>query len=455
MKHILLLEPSGAICINPNLAAIIRLLCDNSYHVDIITIKRQYQQDWQYPNSSIILCEQGDYSTNLNNYSKMKQKYDLVIGVDQAILSASFLAKKMKVPLGFISYEILFADEVGIEYKATEIEACKDVSFAVAQDRVRGFLVSREYQIPLEKLICIPVTDEYSGDTAKNDYLRKHFKLSPDKKIALFTGAVSNKSMIKELLGEVKNWGSDWVLVLHSHFGFTRSQIEGYGSCFDLSRVYFSDLVINDMDDLLKVIASADVGIGFFAPTFETKYECKNMWFIGLSSGKFGMYLKAGLPVIINEVGEMSDLVRKYDLGIVVTKNSDINPSHLAGNDFDEMGRRCKEVFHKYLCFDNYSQELLQAVNNSLMNTKIECNNGIDRKYLDENTSAINRQIDLFNKIMNTVNSAQYITGANLSSPVQMYRWSKRYAKKIMRKFMRRPDFIAQFNQNIIRHFSK
>lgn len=455
MTNILIIEPTGAICINPNLSAIIKLLCDNSFKVDVISIKRKYQQEWNYPNSTLILCDQGSYELNVLQYEKLNEAYDLVIGVDQAITSASYVADKMKVPLIFISYEILFADEVGTNYKSIEIEACKNVSFAVAQDKVRGLLVSKEYNIPVEKIICIPVSDGFEGETPSNDFLRNHFQIPPDKKIALFTGSVSNKSMINELLGELVNWDESWVLILHSHFGFTKTQIARYERLYDLSKVYFSDLIINDIDDLLKVIASADVGIGFYTPTFETIYECKNMLFIGLSSGKFAMYLKAGLPVIINEVGEMSSIVRRHGLGVVVNRNSDINPVHLEESVFADLNRRSKEAYLKYFDFNKYSGDLLSAIRNCLDNKTVQFNNGIDKDFLVENLGNINLQIQLINQQIKTLNSTDYVTGRNLLHFSFMKKWLYDKLKPFLKLLLHHQNFISQFNDNIIRHYSR
>ncbi len=227
MKNILILEPSGAVSINPNLTAIIRFLCLNGFHVDIVSTKRRYVQTEICENSSLFLCAPGAYEVNIAQYRKLKSRYDLVIGIDQAIVSAAFIAAKIGAPLAFISYEILFADEVGEDFKTAEIEACRNVSFAISQDRVRGYLVSREYGIPLEKILCIPVSDSARDEIEKTQALRTHFRIPEGKRIAVFTGAVSEKSMIDELLSTVSQWPDDWVLVVTPTPGFRRRTSAG------------------------------------------------------------------------------------------------------------------------------------------------------------------------------------------------------------------------------------
>lgn len=399
MKNILLIAATGTISINPNLGAIVRLLCDNSFHVDIVSLQKNCQQNWNYQNSSLIICNNGSLESNIHLFAQLKMEYHLVIGVDESIIAASFISNKMKIPLGFISYEILFADEAGSDYKSIEIEACKNVSFAIAQDKVRAYLVSKEYGIPIEKILRIPVSDEYVMDIPNKDILRKHFKIPQSKKIALFSGAVTKRSMIDDLLDAVKNWDDNWVLVFHSYAGFSRPVIKQLSRKYDTSKIYISNLIINTTDELVDVIASADLGIGFFTPSRTSIFEGKNMLFMGLSSGKLAMYLKGGIPVMINEVGEMSDLVRKYKLGLVVNSKSEINPAFLNNMDIAELKNRIKNVYLEYFDFNRYANKILNVVENSMANKDHNPSQSIfNADYMqDINVGQINQLIYWFN----------------------------------------------------------
>lgn len=456
-KYILILEPSGAVSINPNLTAIISFLCEKGFHVDIVSTKRHYAQAEVCANSSLFLCVPGAYEENLEQYRNLKIRYDLVIGVDQAIVSAAFIAAKMGAPLAFISYEILFADEVGEEFKRAEIEACKNVSFAISQDRVRGYLVSREYGIPLEKILCVPVSGSARGDVGKTQVLRKHFRIAEEKRIAIFTGAVSGKSMIHELLSSVGQWPDDWVLVVHSYAGIRASDIGKFKRKHDLSRVYFSDMKIDSIDELLQVIASADLGVCLFKPSLETRYEGKNMLFIGLSSGKFSLYLKAGLPVMINEVGEMSELVRTHGLGRVVSSASDINPGFLDHMHPEDIRRRCRELCARCFDFDTFSADLLAAVTDCVNGARqIGTGRGIDPAAIQREIGQINRLSEWFNEVARIRISRSYKAGESMFHPASLAAWLYATAKPLLKKMLRRDggDFIERFNTDIVRFYS-
>ncbi|MGA9407350.1 MAG: hypothetical protein WBW71_09490 [Bacteroidota bacterium] len=450
---ILIIEPTGAICINPNLGAFVKLLCDNAFHVDIVSLENNYSQDWSYPNSNLILCKRGSLEGNIPCLRKLKSAYNLIIGVDQSIIAASVIAEQMSVPFGFVSYEILFADEAGVEYKTIEINACKNVSFAISQDETRAILVSREYGIPLEKIFCVPVSDGFERDIPKSDLLREHFNIPAGKKIALFSGAVTKRSMIDELLCEVNNWDSKWVLVLHSYIAFSKSEMRNFRKKYDTGKIYFSDLRITTIERLLNVMASADVGISFFTPNFSSKYECKNTLFMGLSSGKFAMYLKAGLPVIINEIGEMSNLVRQNDLGIVVQKMSQTNPSFLESMNIADLRDRCKKVYLRHFDFNRYSKGLLEIVKQSFeTGTKRERNISVDPTSPLQRLSYINQLSYWFNQARDARTSKNYLLGQNIVSPNLLVWWLYKKVKAMAKKILRYEPrhFVLQFNDNLI-----
>ena len=256
------------------------------YHVDVLAIKGTgFSQDWSYPNSTLLLCDLSASEDRVfRTLERLHSSYSMVVGVDYGIVAAAKYAEKFAIPLAFISYEIFFADEIGLERKTDEINACKNVAFAVSQDVIRAYLTSREYGIPSESIIRMPVSDELNVHASKSNLLRGHFRIGADARIALYAGAVSEeRAMVEELLAEVPNWPSDWVLVLHSNRGFTGEQRSYFAREYDTSRVYFSDLSIEGAERLAEMTSSADLGIAFFKCNFSNRYTGKNILFIGLS----------------------------------------------------------------------------------------------------------------------------------------------------------------------------
>ena len=273
----------------------------------------------------------------------------------------------------------------------------------------------------------------------------------------MFTGAVSEKSMIEELLSTVSQWPDDWVLVVHSYAGIPASEIRKFGKKYDVSRVYFSDMKIDSFDELLRVIASADLGVSFFKPTLETRYEGKNMLFIGLSSGKFPLYLKAGLPVMINEVGEMSELVRTHGLGRVVSRVSDIDPAFLDQLNPEDTRRRCQELYATRFDFDAFSGDLLAAVTDCVCGVQRSgSGRGIDPASIEHEVGHINRLSEWFNSAARARSSRYYKTGESMFHLASLASWVYATAKPLLKRTLRRDggDFINRFNTDIVRFYA-
>ena len=94
-----------------------------------------------------------------------------------------------------------------------------------------------------------------------------------------------------------------------------------------------------------KYLTRCDLSIMFIKPV-----ECK----IGSSPTKFGESLAAGIPVVINKgIGDMDDIVRKNEIGVVVEDFDDFHYNKaidkLEGLLRDrEIFKRCREVAGKH-----------------------------------------------------------------------------------------------------------
>ena len=79
--------------------------------------------------------------------------------------------------------------------------------------------------------------------------------------------------------------------------------------------IYLSSKVY-DYNDIGYVYDGIDIGIACYRPS-DNKYDQ-----IGHSSGKLTFYLKYKKPVIVNRLDGYSDIVEKYDCGVII---NDVN----------------------------------------------------------------------------------------------------------------------------------
>lgn len=451
---ILLIEPTGAVSINPNLTAIIDSLCSDSFAVDVISTKRDFPQQAEHRDARLILCEKWSFAANLAQYEKLRPHYDLVIGIDQGIIAAAVIAKRLGVPLGLISYEIRFDDEVGAAQKAQEVDACAGVAFAIAQDHTRAYLLSREYRIPLHKILRIPVADGLRSPIPRSDDLRRHFQIPADTRVAIFAGKVTARSMISDLIEAAQHWRG-WALVLHSPSGFSKVDRKRWTGARSISNVYFSDLQLNTVAELQRIVASADVGIGFFTPVANDSYEGKNVLFMGLSSGKISMYLKSGLPILINEIGEMSELVRQHRLGGVVPWVRELDPDHYPDLTHPGARQRSEQFFAARLSFDLFEPEFRFVVREALDGVQRRPYNEVGPPSLPADLAYIDRQTREFNSQRFGAFPAASLSDRFKRTASSLIPAITRKAKSIVKRHIlqRESSFIVQFNTDLIRFF--
>jgi hypothetical protein len=72
------------------------------------------------------------------------------------------------------------------------------------------------------------------------------------------------------------------------------------------------------------MLHGADLGIALYHPTYDNHWTGRIIANIGMSSGKIATYMQHGLPVLINELGEISFHVREKGLVTVIRDVSEI-----------------------------------------------------------------------------------------------------------------------------------
>jgi glycosyltransferase involved in cell wall biosynthesis len=430
IKNILIVHPEGNIYANPNLFAIVRLLISAGFNIDYQAKHRvDFHQESVHPHLKGLRIKDNPEDIVLIN----QVKYCLVIGIDQGIIDAAKIAGKANIPLCYISYEIFFHDEIDNNIqKNEEIEACKNISFAVCQDPVRSYLLSEENKIPKYKILYIPVAGYYEGKHEKSYYLNERLKIPRNKKIALFAGSILKWSMIEDVIVQSDHWGENWVLVVHDRYNRRLKRVSELIK--SRPHVFQTDFSFSSPEELKGLISSADVGIGFYQSNFTSAYEGKNLVFVGLSSGKLNTYLSYGVPVITNEIGQISDYVRDYQAGQVVKDISEMDPEIVY--NLPNVKANCICLFKEKLDFGIQSQNFLKLVNQAITGC-------LD----DQKIKSFNRHIDMtvsrsqieqtkryYNLSRDIYYSKYYRLGNYIYHPGECLSQAKKNLKKYLKK---------------------
>ena len=383
-KKILIIHPEGNINNNPNLTGIVEILCENGFAAHIFSPRHEdIYQATPCDGAELVLVPKhgnpllqgyvllagkpGDWAPEIiADIQEQLGPYSLVIGVDRGIIEASIIARALRIPCGLISYEILFEDETSAEFKHPEIEACRDLAFAICQDKLRGELLAEENHIDPGRIMHLPFAGRFQRRGIKNYYLYDQLGIERNKKLALLVGSVSEMCMVSYLIESAKNWPSDWVLVLHNRYGLNESTRRYYDRYQGQKNLYFSLSPEPDPNNLSPILHSADLGIALYKSHENSIWLGKNIQNVGMASGKISTYFQHGVPVMVNEIGELSDCVRQHELGIVI---DDRQPAQLAitGRDLRRYRLNCYDFFNSRLNL-NYTivpvlHRILQTVN--------------------------------------------------------------------------------------------
>lgn len=408
--RIMLIHPEGNIANNPNLWGVVEILCNNGCPVDIYSPERPgtpqctphnlatlctipRQDHYVYPADFFFLLPPAliENPLQLQNFvAEELPRYALIIGVDLGIVEAALVAAQQGVLHALISYELYFADAVPLWQKKMEIEASRNLLFAIAQDELRAADLSYENKIPLERIIKIPVAGRGVKQISKNSRIHDYFSLPRDQKILLYMGEITAKwSGIGALLHSLHTWPDDWSLLIHHRYGCYPPDVHEVVARFPQNRLLVSPFGPLDFAELGELIQACDAGCAFYVPFYHKDYptDGKNLEHIGLASGKIATYLQHGLPIVVNEIGEMSSHVRQFGLGWVVESVTDTGRvlADLHRLDLEQSSLNAQQFFAARLDLDKTITPLLSLVSglrNSVRERVRLIPSVVDSKYL-------------------------------------------------------------------------
>lgn len=373
---ILVIQPEGTFNYNTNLKGIADLLAENGYDVTIAAREQDCNQSpWR---DEIRIALWGGLRAKL--VSRVLRhlpvsrvggfllrslvpafRADFYLGVDRdGIIIAATLAQFGGHPYALLSYEITFAEETSQHAKKPEIDACRQLSFAIVQDPLRGAKLAQENRISAAKLIEIPVAS--SGVRhGVSGALRKRLGIPASKRVAIYMGSVQPWAMMQELVATVERWPQDWCLVIHNRFAKTPEWLTALDPR-TRDRIYLSTEPYESLDDLGELLGDADVGIAFYRPVYTSPYLGENLATLGLASGKIATYLQYGIPVISNAI----EGYRRLEGGAAVTyavSAPEQIPECLARipASTTESARQCHALFDRRLSLHRHAEVLLAA----------------------------------------------------------------------------------------------
>ena len=145
----------------------------------------------------------------------------------------------------------------------------------------------------------------------KNNYFREQLGIRKDQLILLYQGGLMPGRGVHLILDAFKLRKDDKVVVVFMGYGELEKDIKQASERH--TNIYFNPAVAPDI--VLDYTSSADIGISLIENTCLSYYYCM--------PNKLFEYAMAGLPVIVSNMKDMSELVDKNNMGTVI---SDFSP---------------------------------------------------------------------------------------------------------------------------------
>ncbi len=300
--------------------------------------------------------------------AERERPYTCFIGVDpDGLVLADRLARRVHAALAYLSLELLLSNELrsagDVRLKARERALCRQSAFVMIQDELRGRLLADDNGIPWERLALVPNAPLGPARRRLSDYWRRRFDLSPEQRVVLHSGSLGGWTGIDEIVASAPTWPPGWVLVVHTRYDAgTSAYVDGLRARADPTRVFFS-LKPVPRQEYDQLIDGADLGVAFYVPTDDSSFTQTNVQAIGLSSGKLAYYLRAALPVVVNDASSIGEVVAREGCGVSVAGASEIAAaiSRIA-RKYDRYAGQAGTFFDRHLDFARAFEDVLRRV---------------------------------------------------------------------------------------------
>jgi hypothetical protein len=379
-NRVLVIHEEGNAANNPSLVSMLTDVAGtNEIHyisvdprVEKLDVKSIVKNRLQNKITNLIINR--GYSKNLLIFSTFQEIFiclfrnpKLIIGVDrQGLVVGGFMSQIFRIPLVYISFEIIFEKETSRKFKKLERYFSKKVDLWIIQDEIRAQALMNENNLSDRNKLIIPIgvqSSKKNTDTPKKEkYLRKKLGISEDSKIAIMFGSLAEWTMANEVILSLNEWPKNWNLLIHHRYGDTLGELSSKNLSEYLNHpaLHISEETITDLSCQIDVLTEVDAGIAFYSPTTGI-FRGDNIKFIGRASGKVSMFAKHDIPIITNKNGLLSEDIREFSAGLVVEGVPDL-PAALIEIEKSRESYRSSTYYNEILNFDNYSSEFRKQI---------------------------------------------------------------------------------------------
>ena len=304
-----------------------------------------------------------------------KNKWTVIIALDAKGLGhAQVLNRFLNLPLWYWSLELYFESDGARQNPAIKksmmfekhyLPGCDGI---IIQDQSRYDALLAENPF-VRNLPAILMSNSGAGSAVRSPkrLFHERFQLAEKTRVVLYSGSFSASNLIDDVALSVGNWPDDWVLIINSRFNIYGDGNLAFAANLlkkvcPPSRIYFMPNP-SGYDELPDLIASADVGVALYDDDPVLALAGLNNKLMGHASGKINAYLKAGLPIIVNQYTNVAEWVTSSECGIVVESTNDIGRAlSTISERYTKYSDNALKYFNNHLKIDVKLRELFEAI---------------------------------------------------------------------------------------------
>ena len=325
-------------------------------HISIIALGAKVLPEFEKLSDGVIL-----YSIKLLSRKLPKNLFFQALKYIEFLFRVVFLISKMQakvvnvhslslLPIGLISKIFLKSSLI---YDTHELETERNGLFGLRK-RISKFTERKiikyvDMTIVVSESIADWYKDEYNiqrppvvlnapnhRELKVNNHFREQLGIRADQIILLYQGGLASGRGVDLILDAFKTRTNDDLIVIFMGYGKLEKTIKIASEQYD--NIYFFPAVPPEV--VLEYTASADVGISLIENTCLSYYYCM--------PNKLFEYAMAGLPVLVSDMKDMSELVTRQQMGAVISAPSaiDINKAvdNLLRSDLTQMKENAYRV---------------------------------------------------------------------------------------------------------------
>lgn len=185
----------------------------------------------------------------------------------------------------------------------------------------------------------------------KTNIFREELSIRDDQKILIYQGGLFHGRGINLILDAFKSRISDGIVVVFMGYGGLEKEIKDAAAQYP--NIFFLPAVNPDV--VLEYTSSADVGLSLIENTCLSYYYCM--------PNKLFEYSMAGLPVLVSNMKDMSEMVISNNMGVVVDNYTSIAINKAIDNFLNKDLDVMKENAYRAACENSWEVQEKKMLN--------------------------------------------------------------------------------------------